>query len=95
MSGYTLEIRPAFRREFKNLPVPIQTKIFSVLELLKENPFPQGTKKLEGHRGPLYRVKIAKDYRLIYAVLKEKLLIAALKVGPRRDIYRRIQDLKV
>ena len=95
MSSYTLEIRPAFRREFKNLPAPIQATVFSRLELLKENPFPQGIKKLEGPRGPLYRVKIANDYRLIYAVLKGKLLVVALRVGPRRDIYRRLHDLKI
>lgn len=95
MSRYTLEIRPAFRREFKNLPVPVQALVFSTLEQLREDPFPQGTKKLEGPRGPLYRVKIAKDYRLIYAVLKGQLLVVALRVGPHKDIYRRIHNLTV
>lgn len=95
MNSYTLEIRPTFRRGFKSLPVPIQATVLETLELLKENPFPQGTKKLEGRHEPLYRVRIAKDYRLIYAVLKGKLLVLALKVGPRKDIYHRIQDLKI
>jgi len=59
------------------------------LEMLQDNPFPEGFRKVEGNRGILYR--IAKYYRLIYAVDEEKLIILAVRVGPRKDVYRQIQ----
>ena len=57
--------------------------------MLQDNPFPEGFRKVEGNRGILYR--IAKYYRLIYAVDEEKLIILAVRVGPRKDVYRQIQ----
>ncbi len=63
--AYTVEIRPAFRRELKKLPQSIQTEVIETLEMLQDNPFPERFRKVEGNRGTLYRVRIAKYYRLI------------------------------
>jgi len=54
-------------------------------EQLAENPWPSGSAKLTGHDS--YRVRVG-DYRIIYAVQRERLLILILDVGNRRDIYR-------
>jgi mRNA interferase RelE/StbE len=93
--AYTVEIRPAFRREIKKLPLPIQAEVIETLEMLQLEPFPEGFRKVEGNRGLLYRVRIAKYYRLIYAVDEEKLIILAVRVGPRKDVYRQIHQLKL
>ena len=93
--AYTVEIRPAFRRELKKLPQPIQAEVVAMLEMLQDIPFPEGFRKVEGNRGALYRVRIAKYYRLIYAVDEETLIILAVKVGPRKDVYRQIHQIKI
>ncbi len=93
--AYTVEIRPAFRRELKKLSPLIQTEVIETLEMLQDNPFPEGFRKVEGNRGILYRVRIAKYYRLIYAVDEEKLVILAVRVGPRKDVYRQIHQISI
>lgn len=92
---YVVEIRPAFRRELKKLPQSIQTEVIEMLEILQGNPFPEGFRKVEGNRGLLYRVRIAKYYRVIYAVDEENLIILAVRVGPRKDVYRQIHQMKI
>jgi len=93
--AYTVEIRPAFRRELKKLSQSIQTEVIEMLEMLQDNPFPEGFRKVEGNRGILYRIRIAKYYRLIYAVDEEKLIILAVRVGPRKDVYRQIHQIQL
>jgi len=93
--AYTVKIRPAFRRELKKLPQSIQTEVIERLEMLQDNPFPGGFRKVEGNRGILYRIRIAKYYRLIYAVDEEKLIILAVRVGPRKDVYRQIHQIQL
>jgi mRNA interferase RelE/StbE len=49
-------------------------------------PFPPGSVKLTGS-DTAWRIRIA-DYRVIYQVLNDRLVIEVVKVGHRRDIYR-------
>ncbi|EDN66740.1 Plasmid stabilization system [Beggiatoa sp. PS] len=95
MASYIIEIRPAFRRELKKLPPPIQAEVIEILEMLQDVPFPTGFRKVEGNRGTLYRIRIAKYYRLIYAVDEEKLIILAVRVGPRKEVYRQIHQIQI
>ncbi len=93
--AYTIEIRPAFKREIGKLGKPVQVEVIKTLEALKENPFPDGFRKVEGNRCVFYRVRIAKNYRIIYAVNEEQLIVLAVRVGPRKDVYRQINQIKV
>jgi mRNA-degrading endonuclease RelE of RelBE toxin-antitoxin system len=40
--AYTVEIRPAFRRELKKLSQPVQSEVIEILDMLQEEPFPEG-----------------------------------------------------
>jgi mRNA interferase RelE/StbE len=53
---------------------------------LEQNPRPPGCKQLAGDSG-FYRIRVG-DYRVIYSIEDDVLLVLVLKVGPRRDIYR-------
>jgi mRNA interferase RelE/StbE len=92
---YSVEIRPAFKRELKKLPKLIQTEVIEMLEILQDNPFPEGFRKVEGNRELFYRIRIAKYYRVIYAVDEEKLMILAVRVGPRKEVYRQVHQIKI
>jgi mRNA-degrading endonuclease RelE of RelBE toxin-antitoxin system len=63
--------------------------------MLQDVLFPDGFRKVKGNRNLLYRIRIAKYYRLIYTVDEEKIIILAVKVGPRKDVYRQIHQLKI
>ena len=49
-------------------------------------PRPHGFEKLNG-TDQLYRIRVG-DYRIVYAVEDERLLVLVVKVGHRREVYR-------
>jgi mRNA interferase RelE/StbE len=56
------------------------------IQSLGENPRPFGCEKLAGHLDR-YRVREG-NYRILYSIDDEKLLVDIVKVGHRRDVYR-------
>jgi mRNA interferase RelE/StbE len=57
--------------------------------LLEGNPRPHGVAKMETAE-KLYRIYVGsgKNYRAIYQVQDELLLVLVVKVGNRKDVYR-------
>jgi mRNA interferase RelE/StbE len=84
--SYQVEITPFAQRQIKKLSPDIQSQIIEKLEALAEEPRPAGVKKLQGEDN-LYRVRSG-DYRIIYEIQDDILLILVAKVGHRRDIYK-------
>ena len=85
---YSISFVKSARQEFLRLPRAIQDRVLEALSFLAENPFSQllQIKKLKG-RDKLFRIRIA-DYRVVYTVQSEKLIVIIVKVGHRREIYR-------
>jgi mRNA interferase RelE/StbE len=82
-----IEVAPAVERQLKKLPFAIQKRMILRLEKLKANPRPAGVKKLESGQN-LYRIN-AGDYQIIYQVQDKILLILVVKIGHRREVYRK------
>jgi mRNA interferase RelE/StbE len=59
---------------------------------LEDNPRPNGVEKLES-REKLYRVYVGpgKDYRVIYQIRDEILVVLVVRVGDRKDVYRNLK----
>ena len=59
---------------------------------LEENPRPLGVEKLET-KEKLYRVYVGpgKNYRAIYQIRDEVLLVLVVKAGDRKEVYRRVK----
>ena len=59
---------------------------------LEENPRPHGVEKMET-KSKLYRVYVGpgKNYRAIYQIRDEVLLVLVVKVGDRKEVYRRVK----
>ena len=57
---------------------------------LEENPRPHGVEKMEA-KEKLYRVYVGpgKNYRAIYQIRDEVLLVLVVRVGDRKEVYRR------
>ena len=85
MAAYELMIRPSVRKDVKKIPGPELRKILDRIETLRENPRPPGSVKLSGKE--YYRIRKG-DYRIIYEIQDEVLVIIVIKIGHRRDIYR-------
>lgn len=58
---------------------------------LEENPRPHGVEKL-ATKEKLYRIYVGpgKSYRAIYQVRDEVLLVLVVRVGDRKEVYRRL-----
>lgn len=84
---YRIEVAPAAVRQLRKLDPPARLRVQGAIELLAEHPRPQGAKKLVGGDGE-WRVRTG-DYRIVYEVHDDVLLVLVVAVGHRRDIYQR------
>ena len=86
MSRYRIQILPAALNTLETLPEKLQRQITRKIDALAENPRPSGCTKLKGSQD-VYRLRSG-DYRIIFQIQDEMLLMLVLKVGHRRDVYR-------
>lgn len=82
MGKYRVEIKKAAVKEIKKLPSSDLKKILAVLESLSENPRPHGSVKLSGEEK--YRIRCG-DYRILYTIEDDVLVVYVVKVGHRRE----------
>lgn len=68
------------------LPRPMIVKVVAAIADLSNDPYPQGVKKLVGSERS-YRIRTA-DYRVVYEIIENKLIVEIVRVRHRKDIYR-------
>ncbi|MBE8526971.1 type II toxin-antitoxin system RelE/ParE family toxin [Amycolatopsis sp. H6(2020)] len=82
---YTVRITSAARRQIRKLPRDGQERVLAVLSLLADEPRPPASKKLTGRSA--WRVRTG-NWRVIYEIHDDELLIMVIAAGNRRDVYR-------
>lgn len=87
MRLYAVVILSAAERQIKKLPQNARAKVVELAESLAENPRPTGFKALHGALKGYYRVRTG-NYRLIYMIDDNHVIVTIVDVGNRRDIYR-------
>ena len=89
---YSVETSARFNKEFRKLDKYTQKIIKAwIMKHLQgcKDPYAQG-KALTAQYSGLWRYRIG-DYRLICLIRDQDLIILALTVGHRRDIYKNIK----
>ncbi len=81
---YQIKIEKSVQKSLEKINEPFYSKIKVAILNLAKNPRPAGYKKLKGRDG--YRIRVA-DYRIIYEVFDNLLLVAVIDLGNRKDIY--------
>jgi len=81
---YELVYSPAALKQLEKLEKNIKERIIVALERLRIRPESCDIKKLVGMPG--YRFRVG-DYRIIFDMEKDKILILILKIGHRKNIY--------
>ena len=76
----------AAQRDLADLPKNALKRVDAKIQSLAEDPHPRGTKKLEDN---LFRVRVG-DYRIIYQVESDRIVIVIVRVRHRREVYRRL-----
>jgi mRNA interferase RelE/StbE len=86
---HRVEFRPAAARELRKLDRSARERISKVISLLADEPRPPAAKMLTGDDTPrLWRVRTG-DYRVIYSVEEDVLLVLVINVRHRREAYGR------
>ncbi|MGH3628984.1 MAG: type II toxin-antitoxin system RelE family toxin [Sciscionella sp.] len=86
MAVYQVELSRAAAKAFRDLQRKMQVRIASRIRSLAENPRPHDVKKLQGQDN-IYRLREG-DYRLLYEIFDQRLLVHILRIGHRREIYK-------
>jgi len=85
MGRYRLVFRKSVVRDLRRIPNHDLKRILSTLESLSEDPRPVGIEKLSGNER--YRVRQG-NYRIIYEINDNEIVVVVVKVGHRKDVYR-------
>ncbi len=83
---YRIELRPAAVRALKHIDHKDRDRIRGAIALLGEDPRPPGAQALQGRPG--LRVRVG-NYRIIYTIQDEVLLVVVVTLGHRSDVYER------
>lgn len=84
---YHVEVAAAAVRQLRKLDRSAQRRVQAAIELLAAEPRPNGAKKLVGGDGE-WRVRTG-DYRIVYEIHDNVLIVLVIAVGHRREIYDR------
>ena len=83
---YAVEIEPVAWNVLMTMPDRIQEQILTAIEGLESQPRPQNAKRLTGKWRGFYRIRSG-NYRVIYTIENERLVVVVIKIGDRRDVY--------
>ncbi|MBM4397101.1 MAG: type II toxin-antitoxin system RelE/ParE family toxin [Deltaproteobacteria bacterium] len=86
MARYSLRFRDSVAKDLRAIPRKDISRILRRFDQLAEDPRAPGSEKLaEQDR---YRVRQG-DYRIIYEIRDEVLVVVVVQVGNRREVYRK------
>jgi mRNA interferase RelE/StbE len=84
---YALEFAPKALRALRKLDRLVVERIRTATEALRDEPRPAGAKMLTGVHG-VWRIRVAGDYRVLYTINDDEVVVLIVDVGHRRQIYR-------
>ena len=85
MGSYRIEIKRSAVKELEAIPAKDRRRIATKIQALAGNPRPAGCDKLSGH--DKYRIRQG-NYRILYTIEDDVLVVTVIKIGGRRDVYR-------
>ena len=85
MGLYNIVVKRSVAKDLKAIPKKDVKRIISAIRGLASEPRPPGAKQLSGQ--DRYRIRQG-NYRILYTIEDEKLIVCVVRVGNRRDVYR-------
>ena len=84
--SYRIAVKKSAAKALKKIPKPDRKRIIEKIDSLAEDLPNPDTTKMKGNN-PFHKVR-TNNYRIIYEVQEEVLVILVVKVGHRKDVYR-------
>jgi mRNA interferase RelE/StbE len=88
MGSYSVRWKHSAAKELRGLDRDVIARILRTVDELAHDPCPSGSRKLRGS-DRTYRLRVG-DYRIVYSVLADALVVEIIRVGHRREVYRRL-----
>ena len=85
---YEIQFKTSAWKVFRKLQGEVRGRVAEAILGLAEDPRPPNAKKLSG-KADYYRVRVG-DYRVIYEIHENVLVVLVIKIGHRGDVYRRL-----
>lgn len=85
---YRIQFLPSVLKDIRRLPQNVLTMLQTRIDGLAEDPFPQGVMPIKGY-DKHYRIRIG-QYRIVYAVETTIRIITVIRIGHRKDVYRKL-----
>lgn len=84
--AYRIGFERRANKDLDSLPIRVRARILKALDRLAVDPYGAANVKALRSR-EAYRLRIG-DYRVVYVVRRELLLVLVIEVGHRREVYR-------
>jgi len=85
---YRIELTRDALRALAKLDKPVRRRVQGAIDRLADDPRPAGMIALRGAPGA-FRIRVG-DYRVIYVLHDDLLLVVVIDIGHRRDVYRNV-----
>ena len=85
---YSIEFKRSAAKALKKISRSDRRKIRDRIDSLAESLPDPITTKMKGDN-PFHKVRVG-DYRIVYEIQESLLVILVLKIGHRKDVYRRL-----
>jgi mRNA interferase RelE/StbE len=82
---YEIKLKLNVKKQLKKLDKQQAERILVKIYLLADNPYSNGVEKLTAKQA--FRIRIG-EYRVIYEIHNNQLLVLVVRVGHRREVYR-------
>lgn len=82
---YRIEISRRAAKAVTGLDKPLWRRVLAAIEALASEPRPGGCRELAGQE--TLRIRVG-DYRVVYEIHDQVLLVLVVDIGHRREIYR-------
>lgn len=86
MANYKIFFKPSAVKELEKIPSKVLRKVVEKIKGLTLDPRPPGCEKLSGEEK--FRIRQG-NYRIVYTIEDKKLIVIVVKIGHRRDVYKR------
>ena len=84
--SYSVQIKRSAAKELARIANSDRSRLVQAIDALAENPFKGSA--LKGELRGLRRIRIG-DYRVVYEVQEDVLVVLVVRIAHRREVYRR------
>jgi len=86
MASYSVEVTRTAEKQLRRIAKRDRSRLVEAIQGLADRPRPHGARKLQGY-DDVYRIRVG-QYRVVYEVFEDRVIVIVLKVGHRKDIYK-------